>query len=188
MHERIKNPAEDAEHSGRFDAITEGPLEVKRPSRRFASLFEGMSRALETRASFVANTSHELRTPLNAILGYAEFLAHETPSSEELDEGLQSIHSSGTHLLGLINDILDFSKIDADQMTVDRIPVDLRELLDQVRVILAGKADDKGIELMIEVAEEVPKQLSLDPVRVRQMVLNVAGNALKFTDEGSVRI
>ncbi len=185
---QLTSAAEDAEHSGRFDAISDGPREVRRLSRRFAELFDSMSRAMETRAAFVANTSHELRTPLNAILGYAELLSDGMPSDEELEEGLSSIHSSGAHLLGLINDILDFSKIDADQMTISRIPTDLSTVLDQIRAILVGTAERSGVELIFELDSDVPRQLMLDPVRFRQVVLNVAGNALKFTEKGSVRI
>jgi signal transduction histidine kinase/ActR/RegA family two-component response regulator len=185
---RLTSAAEEAAASGRFDVIESGPFEVQELSRRFGDLYEGMSRALATRAAFLANTSHELRTPLNAILGYADFLSDGKSTDEELREGLGSIHSSGAHLLALINDVLDFSKIDADQMAICRVSTDLREQLDQVRAILTGGADESRVDLIVELDSDCPRLLMLDPVRFRQVVLNVAGNALKFTAKGFVRI
>lgn len=185
---RLTSAAEDAAASGRFDVIESGPFEVQQLSSRFGDLYEGMSKALATRAAFLANTSHELRTPLNAILGYAAFLSDGSSTDEELREGLDSIHSSGAHLLALINDVLDFSKIDADQMTISRVSTDLRAQLEQVEAILAGNAEKSRVDLIVKLEPDCPRLLMLDPVRFRQVLLNVAGNALKFTAKGFVRI
>lgn len=185
---RLTGAAAEADQTGVFEVEPAGPVEVRRLTRGFDGLICGLQQALETRASFVANTSHELRTPLNAILGYAEFLNDGQPTEEELREGLTSIHRSGSHLLGLINDVLDFSKIDADQMAIEEIPVPIGEVLEQVRAILEGGAVDKGIELSVEASGSTPPWITTDPVRLRQMILNVAGNAIKFTEVGGVRV
>ena len=184
----LTRAAERAGETGDFKASQGGPAEVDLLSRRFGELVAGMQGALHARGAFLANTSHELRTPLNAILGYAELLSDDRATPAEIEEGLANIRRSGAHLLGLIEDVLDLSKIDAECMVIERIAVAPRELLDDVHSILGGTASEKGIDLEVSVSRSVPPFVSIDPVRLRQIVVNVVGNALKFTSEGGVRV
>jgi PAS domain S-box-containing protein len=139
------------------------------------------------KSEFLANMSHEIRTPMNGIIGMTELLA-STPLTEEQKEYASTIRASAATLLRLINDILDFSKIEAGKLELERIQFDLHGLLDDLLAILGVKAHDRGVELATWVSREVPPQLMGDPVRLRQVLTNLAENAIKFTHEGSVVI
>ncbi len=185
---RLTKATTDAIESGFFRSPHDGPAEVATLSKRFDGLVADMNHALASRTAFLANTSHELRTPLTAILGYADYLSNGEFSDEELAEGLSSIQRSGSHLLGLISEVLDLSKIDADQMTLDLAATDIRALMQDIDAILSKNAERAGVELDLELQEQLPPALMLDPMRLRQIILNVAGNAIKFSADGSVRI
>lgn len=149
--------------------------------------------AASARAVFVANVSHEIRTPLNAILGFTELMrrgpvAGAQPTQADRDEWLEIIHSSAKHLLDLINDVLDLSKLQAGRMTVEQLPTHVRELITQSANMHAVRARQKNVALDIDVDDAIPQRLDLDPTRLRQLLANVVGNAVKFTDEGSVRV
>jgi PAS domain S-box-containing protein len=154
--------------------------------------------AASARAVFVANVSHEIRTPLNAILGFTELLRRGTSegsagdqsglAERERDEWLGIVHSSATHLLDLINDVLDLSKLQAGRMTVEQLPTTVRELIQQSANMHAVRATQKSVALEIDIEESMPMRLDLDPMRLRQLLANVVGNAVKFTDAGSVRV
>ena len=176
------------ESTGGFEQPSGGPLEVRYLSQSFNELVQGLEKALATRAAFLANTSHELRTPLNAILGYAHLLSSGEFNERAIKEGLDSIASSGQHLLSLIEDVLDLSKIDADCMTIERLPADPCAIMDDVRKMLTSTAEAKGVTLKVEAEDNVPASLLTDPLRLRQILLNLAGNALKFTSEGSIQL
>ena len=139
-----------------------------------------------SKSAFLANMSHEIRTPLNAIIGLTHLLQKKTVDTESADK-LVRIHASGKHLLHLINDILDFSKIEAGKMVIVREPMDVRAIPNNVVSILAESASAKGISLHTEI-NSLPGILSGDPVRITQALLNLAGNAIKFTHSGSVTI
>jgi len=147
---------------------------------------EGANRA---KSEFLANMSHEIRTPLNGILGFADLLAKGFVQSEtDRQEYLHHIQTSGRHLLTLINDILDLSKIEAGQLTLERVTCSPHEIISEVFSVLRVEAQTKGLSLTCNWSGAVPKTIVTDPVRLRQLLMNVAGNAIKFTGEGSIRV
>lgn len=139
------------------------------------------------KSDFVANVSHELRTPLNGILGFSEIIRDDA-TSEDIREYAQTIHHSGQHLLSVVNDMLDVAKIESGHMTLDPKPFDIRQVLDELALLHATSAQDKGLDLNTQFGDELPASLFADPVRVRQVINNLLSNAVKFTVEGSITL
>ncbi len=143
---------------------------------------EAASRA---KSEFLANMSHEIRTPMNAILGLVHLLQQTELSTRQRDYA-QKIRISAQSLLGILNDILDFSKVEAGKLELERVDFRLDDLLQNLAVIVGAAAQDKDIEVLFSVAPEVPLDLVGDPLRLQQVLINLAGNAIKFTEAGEV--
>ncbi|MFG0291518.1 MAG: ATP-binding protein [Phycisphaerales bacterium JB050] len=185
MNEIAVRQAESEFTSQRFEA---------RVNERTAELHAAKIDAEESsrvKSDFLANMSHEIRTPMTAILGYTDLLADEhanTSSPETRREYLRTIQRNGQHLLALINDILDLSKIEAGHMTVERIPTNPLQILFEVDSLMQVKSRAKGITLTIQHLTPLPQTITSDPLRLRQILMNLVGNAVKFTESGMVTI
>lgn len=143
--------------------------------------------ANEAKSDFLAMVSHEIRTPLNGVLGLSEMLCRPLPRPQ-LEDYARTIHDSATQLLEMINEILDFSKIEAGHLTLNPAPTELAALLDRVVALFEPRAAAKGVALKTHIAADVPPWINIDATRLRQILLNLMANAVKFTDQGSVTV
>ncbi|MBN3923401.1 PAS domain S-box protein [Nostoc sp. NMS4] len=144
--------------------------------------------ANRAKSEFLANMSHELRTPLNAILGFTQVMSHDRNLSTEHQQNLTIINRAGEHLLNLINDILEMSKIEAGRITLNLNSFDLIRLLENLEEMLRFRATSKGLELVFEYTSHLPQYIQVDESKLRQVLLNLLGNAIKFTDTGRVML
>jgi signal transduction histidine kinase/CheY-like chemotaxis protein len=164
---------------------TRSLVEEKERTERERERAEEASRAKST---FLASMSHELRTPLNAILGFVQLMERERGRTAEDREHLAIVSRSGEHLLGLINDVLSLSKIEAGKMTLQPVPLDLAALVGDVAGLVRPRAEARGIALRLEVAPSRPRWMRADEGKLRQVLLNLLGNAVKFTASGGVTL
>ena len=145
--------------------------------------------ANQAKSDFLANMSHEIRTPMNAILGFTELLRRGyTRDDRDAGRHLDTIHASGTHLLALINDILDLSKVESGQLEIETLACSPYKLAHQVVRAMSVKADEKGLALALRVQGRIPETVHTDAPRIRQVLTNLIGNAIKFTEHGSVTV
>jgi len=160
----------------------------KRAEEEFQKAKDDAELANMAKSAFLANTSHEIRTPMNAILGYAEMLEDPKQSEQERQHCVHTIRRNGEHLLAIINDILDISKIEAQKLTIEKIACDLPELVAEVVNLTRPGAFKKGLEFDVEFDPILPRRIETDPLRTRQVLLNLIGNAIKFTEKGKVKL
>ena len=162
--------------------------ELQRANTDLRAAMERAEVANRAKSAFLAAMSHELRTPLNAILGYAQLLRRDKTLGPQQLAGMATIQQSGQHLLALINDVLDLSRVEAGKMDLHNRPVQLQELLTVVADIMRVRAEKKYLGFELELAPGLPDVVSVDETRLRQVLLNLLGNAVKFTDRGTVRL
>jgi hypothetical protein len=143
--------------------------------------------ANQAKTRFLASMSHEIRTPLGAVIGYADLL-RRFPLNPGRADWIERLRQSADHLLGLMNDLLDLSQIEAGQLKLVSTSIDPTLLLSEVEAVLRPKAKDKGLELTLDVNGAIPAEIQTDPLRLRQILINLLGNAVKFTNEGSIRL
>ncbi len=147
---------------------------------------EAADKANRAKSTFLANMSHELRTPLNAILGFSQLMKRSQETSSDQHENLNIINSSGEHLLGLISDVLDISKIEAGHVSLNKKSFDLHQTLSSVEDMMRVRASEKGLEFISSNFSDIPRYIKTDGQKLRQIIINLIGNSIKFTKEGQV--
>ncbi|CAK0765880.1 two-component system, sensor histidine kinase and response regulator [Gammaproteobacteria bacterium] len=157
----------------------------KRTERELIEATKSAEHAARLKSEFLANMSHEIRTPMNGIIGLSELALYQ-PLTSEVRDYLRKIHDSSKSLLGILNDILDYSKIESGRMTIENAPFDLDVLADILHNLFSPRANEKALRFTIEMAPEVPRQLIGDSLRLQQVLSNLLGNAIKFTEHGQV--
>ncbi|MFZ4574965.1 MAG: ATP-binding protein [Phycisphaerales bacterium] len=170
---------------GLFIRDITGRLRAQEDLRTAREVAEAASRA---KSEFLANMSHEIRTPMTAILGFADILRDNTLVEQARLEHIETISRNGEHLLAIINDILDLSKIEAGQMTLETLRVGTRSLVEELAVLLRPRAESKGLTFNVFIDGSAPPSLDTDPTRLKQVLVNLLGNAIKFTAQGAVSL
>src|SRR5438445_100231 len=182
---RLSAAAVKAAPEGGLVALYEDISDRKAAEQAMRAARELAERVARARSAFLANMSHEIRTPMNAVLGFVE-LVLDTELQVEQRRALELVRSSSEALLTILNDILDYSKIEAEHLELESIPFDLPKVVHATATLLAVRAREKHLELTVDVPPDVPHIMRGDPTRVRQVLMNLIGNAIKFTEQGEV--
>lgn len=177
-NEFIASKAREAEHRNRLEQLV----------RELTTARYQAEAAVRAKSEFLANMSHEIRTPMTAILGYVDLLEDPEISQDQQTQARQAIRRSGDHLLEIIRDILDISKIEAGKLQVQLEPVAVREIVEDVVKMMQGRATEHKLDLRLEPIAPLPVMMRSDPLRLRQILVNLVGNAVKFTHQGSVTV
>ncbi len=168
--------------------IKDNAQQLAQTNRELSEANAKATAATQAKSEFLANMSHEIRTPMTAILGYTDILASPDSSADERNEAAQVIRRNGQHLLTIINDILDISKIEVGRLMLDPHPYSPIQLIGEVASLMRVQAIDRGLALHISYDTPIPESVYVDPTRMRQIILNLVGNAVKFTEKGCVNI
>jgi len=184
---RLSAAAVKATAEGALVALYEDISDRKAAEEAMRAARDLAERVARARSAFLANMSHEIRTPMNAVLGFVE-LVLDTELQVEQRRALELVRSSSEALLTILNDILDYSKIEAEHLELESIPFDLPKVVHATATLLAVRAREKHIELTVDVPPDVPHLVRGDPTRVRQVLMNLIGNAIKFTEQGEVDV
>ena len=184
---RAAREQEATQHETLEATVLERTTELSQTVTALKVAKEAAEAASLAKSQFLANMSHEIRTPMNGVLGMAELLLN-TSLTEKQQHLADSVHHSGTALLSIINDILDFSKIEAGKLALERLEFGLRDTVEEAVELFAEPAGNKGLELTCFLPEDLPDSVIGDPVRLRQVLLNLLGNAVKFTARGEVAV
>ncbi len=171
-----------------YEGIVEDITLQKEAALALEEAKEAAEKANQAKSIFIANMSHELRSPLNAILGFAQVMTRSGNLPKEHQESVGIILRSGEHLLSLINNILDLSKMEAGRITFNPKSFDLFHLLDEIEDMFSLKAEEKGLQIMVERLPELPRYIKTDQVKLRQVLINLMSNAIKFTERGGIGI
>jgi|GEM_PF-542973 len=170
-----------------YEGTIENITQRKQAENQLREAKEIAEAANRAKSEFLANVSHEIRTPMNSVLGFSEILS-ETVDNPTQQKYIDAITSSGKNLLNLINDILDLSKIEAGRLELEYQPVNIHNILDEIRNIFSLKIEEKELNFTLDIDPQIPNALLMDEIRLRQILLNLVGNAVKFTDEGGVTV
>src|SRR5881227_385597 len=184
---RLSAAAVKAAADGALVALYEDISDRKAAEAAMREARDLAERVARARSAFLANMSHEIRTPMNAVLGFVE-LVLDTELAPEQRRALELVRTSSEALLTILNDILDYSKIEAEHLELEAIPFDLPKVVHATATLLAVRAREKHLELTVDVLPDVPQMVRGDPTRVRQVLMNLIGNAIKFTDQGEVDV
>jgi len=189
LMDRVERSNETAGSSmGLFHLASELSQQVDKQQQALRETAKRADLANRAKSEFLANMSHEIRTPMTAILGFTDLLADPTLTPEERSAHIATIKRNGEHLLSIINDILDLSKIETGKMTVERVATSPVSIIEEVASLMRVRAHGQGLELNVRYESPMPKAIQSDPVRLRQILTNLVGNAIKFTSAGHVTI
>lgn len=186
LEDRVKERTSDLEESNSQLEIAKDKAEESNSQLEIAK--EKAEVANKAKSSFIANMSHELRTPLNAILGFSQIMMHSSNLPKDAQDNMRIISTSGDYLLTLINNILDLSKIESGRMSLNPTNFDLFSLLQEVEDLLTLKAEDKKLQLLFDYEEDIPQYVHTDETKLRQVLINLINNAIKFTSEGGINV